>query len=142
MIKRYVVGFLFHKETGDVALIHKNRPDWQAGKMNGVGGHIHDGELPIDAMKREFKEEAGIDIEDWDAFALFQGKGYEVHLFRAVCDTDTARQLKTCTDEEVEWVPSTNICERLDVIHNLRWVIPLAKQSGNFRVIYIDEEEY
>lgn len=55
--RRYVLGFLFSEDGSRVLLIWKNRPAWQAGKLNGIGGKIEDGEQPLDAMKREFVEE-------------------------------------------------------------------------------------
>ena len=59
----YVVGFLFNPDMTEVVLIKKNRPDWQKGLLNGVGGKIESGEDPITAMIREFKEETGIKLE-------------------------------------------------------------------------------
>lgn len=60
MITNYVVGFAFD-QYGAVALINKNKPAWQKGKWNGVGGHIE----PTDpstryAIAREFHEETAM----------------------------------------------------------------------------------
>ena len=60
MVKRYVVGFLLNYDRTQVVLIRKNRPAWQAGHLNGVGGKIEMGETPIEAMTREFEEETGL----------------------------------------------------------------------------------
>jgi 8-oxo-dGTP pyrophosphatase MutT (NUDIX family) len=54
---RYVVGFLFSQDESKVLLVWKNRPAWQNGKLNGIGGKIEAGETPLQAMEREFKEE-------------------------------------------------------------------------------------
>lgn len=54
---RYVLGFMFDHEEKHVLLIWKNRPKWQAGKLNGIGGKIEAGETPLQAMEREFTEE-------------------------------------------------------------------------------------
>ena len=35
-MKQYVVGFLFADHDQQVVLIRKLRPEWQAGKLNGV----------------------------------------------------------------------------------------------------------
>ena len=35
---KYVVGFMFSPDKQFVALIRKNRPEWQAGKLNGIAG--------------------------------------------------------------------------------------------------------
>jgi 8-oxo-dGTP diphosphatase len=53
----YVAGFLFDSKRENVVLIRKNKPEWQADKLNGVGGKIEDGEVPAAAMFREFTEE-------------------------------------------------------------------------------------
>jgi len=56
MITQYVAGFLFDETLENVVLIRKNRPKWQAGKLNGVGGHVEARETSIETMHREFKE--------------------------------------------------------------------------------------
>ena len=53
-MKEYVVGFMFSEE------ILKNKPDWQAGRLNGVGGKVEPNEYPDQAMVREFEEETGV----------------------------------------------------------------------------------
>lgn len=58
-MKTYVLGFCFNAALNKVVLIRKNRPQWQAGKLNGVGGHVEPWELPLGAMVREFREESG-----------------------------------------------------------------------------------
>jgi 8-oxo-dGTP diphosphatase len=57
----YVVGFMFSEYCNEIALIKKKRPEWQKGRLNGIGGHIEKNEVPHDAMYREFEEEAGIE---------------------------------------------------------------------------------
>lgn len=70
----YVVGFLFDQELQRVALIRKNKPRWQAGLLNGIGGKIEiTDDNPHDAMFREFKEEAELCWSDWSYFAKMSG---------------------------------------------------------------------
>lgn len=57
--RRFVLGFCFDIGYHNVLLIEKNRPPWQAGKLNGIGGKIEEGESPSGAMVREFQEETG-----------------------------------------------------------------------------------
>ena len=47
----------------DVLLVLKDRPPWQAGMLNLVGGKIEKGETPEEAALRELKEESGLDGE-------------------------------------------------------------------------------
>ena len=39
---KYVTGFLFSPDKKSVVLINKNRPAFQVGKLNGVGGKIEE----------------------------------------------------------------------------------------------------
>ncbi len=128
MMISYVVGFAFdegpylYRIGGEVALIRKARPDWQKGRLNGIGGHIEEGESSPEAMVREFKEETGVEIVDWDLFAKLQGSDWSVDFYRAFgIDLTT---LKTTTDEEVLVYPVDQLPS--DVLPNLRWLIPLS----------------
>lgn len=70
----YVLGFAFSHTMRSVVLIEKLKPDWQAGKLNGVGGKIEPGENAYDAMAREFFEETGwaISYGDWHLFEIMR----------------------------------------------------------------------
>jgi 8-oxo-dGTP pyrophosphatase MutT (NUDIX family) len=55
---RYVVGFIFNEAFDRILLVFKNRPAWQSGLLNGVGGKIEARDkTPLAAMEREFAEE-------------------------------------------------------------------------------------
>ena len=98
----YVVGFLFSDDRRWVTLIRKNRPEWQAGKYNGVGGKVEVGEAVNDAMVREFFEETGVKTKwtDWTEFALLTGDNATVYVFKAT-STKHLSFVKTQTDEEI-----------------------------------------
>jgi len=73
----YVAGFCFSTDSKYVALIRKNRPKWQAGKLNGIGGHVELTDTnPRETMVREFKEETGLAIpyNKWENFVILIGK--------------------------------------------------------------------
>jgi 8-oxo-dGTP diphosphatase len=64
----YVLGFMFDQSGENVVLIEKNKPEWQKGKINGVGGKVEPNEsFAISAMVREFEEETGVEtiVSDW-----------------------------------------------------------------------------
>lgn len=129
-MKRYVAGFLFRPSdklfTPDVALILKKRgPANMAGKLNAIGGKIEEGEEPLQAMIREFKEETDVQYEDWQPFCELRGKDWIVYFFRAWNDS----KLKTMTDERVDWfgVHIFRLETYVSVtMKNLRWLIPMA----------------
>jgi 8-oxo-dGTP diphosphatase len=122
-VKRYVVGFAFSPDDHHVVLIEKRRPAWQHGRVDGVGGHIEDGETPERAMAREFHEEAGIRGVTWTLFALLNGTDFDVWFYRGVTSQDP-RQM---TDERVQWVDADVL--PANVLPNLRWLIPMARAA-------------
>jgi len=127
----YVVGFLCDESR--VVLIEKKRPSWQAGKLNGVGGKIEPGETPHEAMQREFLEEAGLNINNWELGVVMSGSTWKmsgktvgprwkVYFFSAYGPTSGAQ---TQTDEII-WIASRSTILSEKVIPNLRWLIPLC----------------
>lgn len=126
-VQEYVCGFLFSPDRSRVLLIRKRRPAWQAGKLNGVGGKIEPGETPPEAMRREFCEEAGVNVESWQPVLTLSGpddagsgRGWAGHFFRAFGDVDSPRAI---TDEQLEIHATARL--PADTIPNLRWIIPL-----------------
>ncbi len=134
---KYVLGFAFDHHEDDIAsgdvspcvgLIMKNRPEWQAGKVNGIGGKIEPGEDSIDAMRREFWEETGVAVDDWHVFATIDGPGYVMYVFRAF--QVPIREMRSMTDEKVAVYSACNLPGH--VIPNLRWLVPLALDQGTY----------
>lgn len=122
----YVVGFLFHPQRQAVALIRKNKPEWQKGLLNGVGGKIEPGENPVEAMTREFTEEAGITLTRWRLFRTEKfSSGTVVHFFSAVSRLSEWDSIKSKTDEEIVLWRGDIRDEQL--IYNLRYLIPMAE---------------
>lgn len=93
-MKRYVLGF--YRMPSGFVLILKTKPLWAAGKFNGIGGSIEDGETPLMAMVREFREEAGLDTQptDWRELLTLRGgvaktsKPWLITVFMAHSETD------------------------------------------------------
>lgn len=121
----YVLGFAFrHDDSKSVLLIRKDHPSWQAGKLNGIGGHIEPGESAMGAMVREFKEEAGVEIphEKWTMFGYIQGTSWKVHLFTShTWEVDAA---ESQTPEKIEWHHADSLPG--DVLHNIPWLVAMA----------------
>lgn len=130
MKQEYVAGFMFQGTR--VALIRKQRPQWQRHLLNGIGGHIEENETAMEAMEREFEEETGCKVTDWTCYCWLSSPGFMVYFFH--CRGDLSL-LKTTTDEEIV------ICDigdlPFDVVPNLRWLIPMALDlvyTANVRV--------
>jgi len=128
----YSTGFAFSFDRRTVVLIRKNRPQWQAGLLNGVGGKIEAGETPEEAMRREFREEAGLDIERWDKFLIHESPRHIIHCYKTTVDVWKA---VTMTDEPIERVSVAELGN--DCVPNILWMVPLAldQQVSNATVI-------
>lgn len=135
----YVAGFLLdHK--GRVVLVRKNRPDWQAGKLNAVGGHVEEGERPIEAMRREFQEETGLDLDGWEHFATVKGQDWgSVFFYRLTVEPDVLSQVRTVEDEEIVVIYEWDLWEHAH-LPNLRWLLPLAQYEHDTYVPVVAEE--
>jgi 8-oxo-dGTP diphosphatase len=59
------LGYVFSPDGAKVLMIHRNRraDDPQLGKYNGLGGKLQADEDVVACMKREIREEAGIECE-------------------------------------------------------------------------------
>jgi 8-oxo-dGTP diphosphatase len=128
----YVVGFAFSLDARRVLLVRKQRPAWQRGRYNGIGGHIEEGELPIEAMRREFFEETGIftSVRDWRHFAVVCTEHSRVFVFAARLDIDAAR---TTTDERIQAIGVEKV-RTARIVPNLTWLVPLALRAGDLPV--------
>ena len=47
--QKYVLGFIFNKDKTKIALIRKDRPEWQKGLLNAVGGKVEADETSVAA---------------------------------------------------------------------------------------------
>jgi 8-oxo-dGTP diphosphatase len=117
-----------------VVLVKKNRPTWQAGRFNAVGGHVEKDERTEYAMEREFFEETGVKFEDWKLFVVLTGKLYVVYFYKGF--SDKMFDCTTTIDESIHIVDID--LSKINCISNLRWLIPLALDSdgdyaGNIR---------
>lgn len=129
-IKKYCLGFMFSGDFKRVALIRKNRPTWQKGSLNGIGGKVEELESFYEAMVREFREESGYESESWTYRGLLKGidaankeSEYALSVFTSV-DDEGLEKLTSTTDEKVNVFLIEDL-PYLKLIHNLEWLIPM-----------------
>lgn len=123
----HALGLMFNSNLSKVVLIKKSRPAWQAGRLNGVGGHVESGESSIETMVREFQEETGVVTyhTDWTQFAVLRSGEmlFSVDVFYA--RSYRTLSVKAMTDEEV-FVEDVNLLKSSSVVESLTWLVPLA----------------
>ena len=125
-MKNYTIGIYFDCYLKRIALILKNRPDWQAGKFNFPGGHIELNEPSNNCVIREFKEECGINTtyDDWKHIGrIINKEHYVVEIFTAIQDVEHG-EITTMEDQKVTWIDIDKLPE--NIISNLFWLIPFA----------------
>lgn len=111
MIARFTLGFVL-ADGKYVYLMRKDHPDFQAGKLNGVGGKLEPGETFADCMAREAVEESGYSGA-WHHLATMTGntKGwgmYQCEVFYSVMsEGDT--EPHTCEREPIEKHPIADL---------------------------------
>lgn len=120
----YVLALLFTADAERVVLMRRTRPAWQAGRVNALGGKLMAGETPADAARREVMEETGVDVPagEWEELLVWEDPVYRMHVVRAFCEQ--AEDARTAEDQEVFLAPVSAL--PVNVIGNLRWVVPLA----------------
>lgn len=129
MTQKYVLGFLFNLKRNHVLLIEKLKPDWQKGKLNGIGGKIEEGEFPHEAMRREFYEECGLEYDNWRNVCIMSGNNTDntgqwicsvfCGFSELIWDAVSKEEEQVCR-YSVRGLP-TDKC-----LPNLHWLIPMC----------------
>lgn len=130
----YVLGFMFSPDANHVVLITKDHPEWQKGKLNGVGGKLNQEELDAGhhagtaaAMVREFKEETSVTTtpDQWRRFAVMQNDTSEVYCF--CCKSPSVYAIESVEKEVAGRFLVRNLFHNYNnVIPNINWLLPMA----------------
>ncbi len=122
--KRYsviprVLIFLFQDSKVLLLKGAKTKNIW-AGKYNGIGGHVKQGESIIETAKRELKEESGIeDINLWLSCIIStdveRDNGVCLFVFKGVYKND---RLKSSKEGELHWIRLDRL-ESLPIVEDL-----------------------
>jgi 8-oxo-dGTP diphosphatase len=130
MNQDYVLGFVFNNDKSEVALMRKTKPEWQKGRLNGIGGKIESGETPIEAMHREFREETGFETNKlyWREIGCMSSNEWFVYILTYDQTFDDLSVLKTVTEEPITIVKVSDLDSEL-TISNIPWLVRLAKDT-------------
>ncbi|WP_022765998.1 8-oxo-dGTP diphosphatase [Butyrivibrio sp. XPD2006] len=104
-----------------ILLQNRIKEDWKGYTL--PGGHVEPGESFVDAVKREMKEETGLDIINpklagIKQFPIDDGR-YIVLLFRAV---EFAGEVISSEEGQMEWVDRSNLSE-IETVNDLEQLI-------------------
>ena len=123
--EKYTVAFIFNSSMSKVLLVHKEKPEWQLGKLNGIGGKYEEGESGAQCIARETREESTLEIPEdkWLRIGTISQDRGNVGVYTAIYDGELSNAVKGHY-EEVEWFEVNALPQ--NVIPNLRWLIPMA----------------
>lgn len=127
-MKEYCLGFAFPSielANEEVVLIRKNKPDFQRGRLNGVGGKVENGETGLEAMVREFAEETGVTTREfeWKHVCTFIIEDCHIHVF-----TSHHARFGACrtTEEEPVVIRDVSCLWSERKMENLAWLVPMC----------------
>lgn len=128
--ERMVVGFAFNLAATRVLLVDKKRSRCDprmVGLLNGLGGVCIGREGYLDAMTREFQEEAGVYWRAWRLFAICELRSSRLYCYGTDLPAKEWNAARSTTDEPVRRYDVTHIASlNSHVYPDLRWLIPLA----------------
>ena len=101
------------EQNGSWLLLHRNKKknDPNHDKWIGIGGKFEENESPDDCVRREFREETGLELTEYRycgivTFVSDCWEGEYMHLFHATGFTGALRE---CDEGVLEWVPIEQI---------------------------------
>ncbi len=139
------LGYVLSRDGAAVLMVHRNaRPDDHAyGKYNGLGGKMERDEDVATCMKREIREEAGIEVTamqlrgtvNWPGF----GKNGEDWLGFVFLITDwTGEPVQRNVEGELSWVPLERIRQWCDPAQRAASGIDMWAGDGYFLPLVFD----
>ena len=142
--KGYVVCICPRYDEFKILLIEKNRPEWQAGRINFPGGSIEEGETPEQAAVRELKEESGLiaDISRSKVIGVVDCPDCVVHCVMLLPENgawwhDDVLNPDPDETEKVFWEYAWTAVRDKRILNNLKVIIPLVMYGvDDFKIIH------
>lgn len=125
------VSFVLHGD--DVLLLHHPRTsDRFAGRWNGIGGHVEEGECIRDAARREVREETGLDVEDLRLRGVVHESGLlgHAHVLFVFSGRAPDRAFRGREGLELRWQPVARVDE-LPLVPDVTVLLRRALSDGD-----------
>ncbi len=126
------LGYILSPDGRDVLLVHRNKRanDAHLGKYNGLGGKVEPGEDVVSSLRREVREESGLECDEvvlrgtvsWPGFGK-HGEDWFGFVFRV--DRWHGTPFAENTDGPLEWVAVERVLE-LPLWEGDRHFLPLV----------------
>lgn len=132
------LGYVFSPDHAKVLMIHRNkRPDDpHFGKYNGLGGKLERNEDIVSGLRREIREEAGIECLDLDLAGTISWPGFGKNgedwfgfIFRI--DRFSGIPISSNREGDLKWVPTNQLMD-LPLWEGDRYFLPLVIKKRTF----------
>ena len=125
-------------------MLHRVRKDQDenAGKWIGIGGHLKEDESPEECVRREIREETGLEVRDLKlkgilTFVLPKWGNELTFLYTAKSES---RDVKDCNEGILEWIPIEEVMG-LPLWEGDRIFLPLLRKNEFFSLKLVYDEE-
>lgn len=137
--RKVVPAVLIYPRVGrDLLMLHRDlrgKGDFHEGKWNGLGGKLEPGESPLEAARRELREESGLrpparafrslGVLQFPDFRPGRNEDWIVFVFEAVVRASERRRVLRCPEGTLHWVPRERLL-RLNLWPGDRHFLPLV----------------
>ncbi len=121
----------FIEKDDEVLLIERAKKEAFAyKKLNGIGGHIEKGEDPLTAIRREVKEESGLEIPDFTLRVVIfidveSNEGVCVFVYSALY---TGGEVHSSKEGKLTWAKRSAISQ-MHVIKDVPFILKIIEES-------------
>lgn len=116
-----VVGFCFDLEKKKVILCVINNST-----LDGIAGHVKQGELYTTAMSRIFKEKADLGVTSFQRFAITETGNSKIHFLKSFIKFYEIMGARSTVSEKIFLYDMTYPLNNYELHPNLKWLIPMA----------------
>jgi len=130
MVPRTLV--FIEKDGKILTLCKQKRDSFGFGKLNGIGGHMEQGEEPFESAKREIMEEANIQVKNLDLAAILfidigDCPGVEVFVFKAEY---LSGEVRDSEEGHLEWMTRAEILGQPHLVKDLVFLMELVDRHS------------
>ena len=117
---------------------NKKKNDMNGGKWIGVGGHVEQGETPLEAVKREVKEETGLTLNSaiYRAIINFVNDDY-VEIIYQYTSSDFTGEVIDCNEGELRWIDKSEVLTLPMWEGDKYFLDPLIKNEPFFEITIV-----
>lgn len=133
MARRNGTTLAYLESDGRYLLLHRTKEegDVNEGKWIGVGGHLEKGETPLQAFKREIREETGLEVVSYRYYGYVDflnsvAEPERMYVFKV---TKFTGKLIECNEGDLEFVEKTKMMD-LPMWEGDKVFLPLLEEEG------------